>query len=139
MSSELRKGRHVVYQMHCHLVFLPKYRKNVFTDAILTDMHNMFRVVCADFETDLLEFNGESDHVHLLVRYPPKIAVASLVNSLKGVSSRKLRKNHPFLEKKYSNGGLWSPSYYAGSVGGAPIAVVRQYIESQTRPLSSPS
>lgn len=99
----------------------------------------MFRVVCADFETDLIEFNGEVDHVHLLVSYPPKISLSTLVNSLKGVLSRRLRQERPDLANKYWKGGLWSPSYYVGSVGGAPIDTLRKYIENQIQPKSASS
>ena len=70
--------------------------------------------------------------LHLLVNYPPKVSVSNLVNSLKGVSSRMIRKkNYPGIRKKLWGGALWSPSYFAGSCGGAPIAVIRQYIEQQ--------
>ena len=73
--------------------------------------------------------------MHLLVNYPPKIAISTLVNSLKGVSSRMLRKqNHPSLRKQLWSGHLWSPSYFASSCGGASIAIVRQYIEQQRTP-----
>ena len=82
----------------------------------------------------LKEFNGEEDHVHMLIHYPPKISLAKLVNSLKGVSSRRLRQNWPELEKRYYKGVLWSPSYFAGSCGGAPIEIVRKYIEAQNTP-----
>lgn len=121
--------------MHVHLVFVTKYRRGVFTGAILDDLRQIFSNVCADFEAELIEFDGEDDHVHLLVVYPPKVAVSSLVNSLKGVSSRLIRKkNYPSLKKKFLENALWSPSYFAGSCGGAPISVLRQYIESQKSP-----
>lgn len=121
--------------MHVHLVFVTKLRHDVFTAAHLNRMERIFREVCADFEAELVEFNGETDHVHLLVNYPPKVAVSRLVNSLKGVSSRHLRREFPELERHYWKARrLWSGSYFAGSVGGAPLSVVRQYIESQTRP-----
>ncbi len=91
--------------------------------------------MCVSFEAELVEFNGEADHVHLLVNFPPKVSVSRLVNSLKGVASRRLKQMHPELIKSaYMKNALWSPSYYAGSVGGAPIAVIRQYIEQQTKP-----
>ena len=93
------------------------------------------RDVCADFETELVEFNGENNHVHLLVNFPPKVALAKLVNSLKGVSSRRLRQEFPDLVPHYYRANkLWSGSYFAGSVGGAPLSVVKQYIEQQNRP-----
>jgi putative transposase len=90
--------------------------------------------VCGDFEAELTQFNGEPDHVHLLVNYPPKVAVARLVNSLKGVSARRLRQERPDISRRYWRGGLWSASYFAASCGGAPISILRQYIESQRTP-----
>ena len=91
--------------------------------------------VCADFETELAVFNGETNHVHLLVNFPPKVTLSRLVNSLKGVSSRRMRQEFPGLARHYWRANrLWSGSYFAGSAGGAPISVLRQYIEQQNRP-----
>ncbi|WP_426162537.1 IS200/IS605 family transposase [Pseudoduganella sp. R-34] len=135
ISSDLRHGRHCVFMMHVHLVFVTKYRRDVFTKDILEDLRPIFANVCADFESELVEFDGEHDHVHLLVNYPPKVAVSHLVNSLKGVSSRMIRKKHyPSIRQKLWGGTLWSPSYFAGSCGGAPIAVIRQYVKQQKTP-----
>ncbi|WP_373332676.1 IS200/IS605 family transposase [Thiopseudomonas alkaliphila] len=122
-NNTYRTGRHCVFELHAHLVFITKYRGAVFADNHLRSLESIFRSVCTDFETELVEFNGEADHVHLLV------------NSLKGVSSRRLKLLHPELVKlAYMKNALWSPSYYAGSVGDAPISVIRQYIEQQARP-----
>ena len=121
--------------LHAHLVFITKYRGRIFGAEHLESLEGLFRRVCTDFEAELVEFNGEDDHVHLLVNYPPKVTLSRLVNSLKGVSSRRLKLMHPELVKPaYQKNALWSPSYFAGSVGGAPISVVRQYIEQQARP-----
>lgn len=118
--------------MHIHLVFVTKCRHDVFTKTILDELKIIFTDVCKDFEAELVEFDGEDDHVHLLVNYPPKVAVSNLVNSLKGVSSRLIRKkNHPSIKNKLWENMLWSPSYFAGSCGGAPIAIIRKYIEQQ--------
>ncbi len=118
--------------MHVHLVFVNKCQRGVFTKGILDDMRVVFASVCADFEAELAEFDGEDDHVQLLVNDPPKVAVSALVNSLKGVSSRMIRKkNYPSIRRKLWGDALWSPSYFAGSCGGAPINVIRQYIEQQ--------
>jgi len=131
-DNTIRHGRHCAFAMHVHLVFVTKCRRDVFTKAILDDMRDIFASVCNDFEAELVEFDGEDDHVHLLVNYPPKVAVSALVNSLKGVSSRILRKkNYPSIRKKLWGNALWSPSYFAGSCGGAPINIIRQYIEQQ--------
>ena len=133
--TSVRHGRHCVFKMHVHLVFVTKYRRGVFTKEILNDLQSIFKEVCDDFEAELVEFDGEDDHVHLLVNHPPKVAVSNLVNSLKGVSSRMVRqRNYPVLRKKLWGGALWSPSYFAGSCGGAPISVIRQYIEQQRAP-----
>ncbi|STZ13519.1 Transposase and inactivated derivatives [Moraxella caviae] len=138
MSSEktqVRRGRHVVFNLHVHLVFVTKYRREVFTKEILDELKIIFHGVCLDFESELVEFDGEDDHVHLLVHYPPKVSISKLVNSLKGVSSRRIRqKCYPSITKKLWGGALWSPSYFAGSCGGAPIEIIRQYIEQQNTP-----
>ena len=91
--------------------------------------------VCADFETDLIEFNGERDHVHLLVHYPPKVSVSKLVGSLKGVSARRLRQKYPDHIRQYLCGAhSWSPSYFAASCSRAPPAIIKDYIEQQKHP-----
>ena len=134
-NNDIRTGRHCVFLMHVHLVFITKYRRDVFSKDILKDLHFIFCDVCKDFESSLIEFDGEDDHVHLLVNYPPKVAISKLVNSLKGVSSRLIRrKNYPGIHKKLWGGSLWSPSYFSGSCGGAPVSIIRQYIEQQQTP-----
>lgn len=101
---------------------------------MMRELHSVFESVCKDFDAELVEFDGEIDHVHLLINYPPTMQLSKLVNSLKGVSSRRLKQVIPGAGKYYYKGRLWSPSYFAGSCGGAPIEVVRQYIEQQNSP-----
>ena len=121
--------------MHVHLVFVTKCRRKVFTKQILGELKIIFTEVCNDFEACLSEFEGEDDHVHLLVEYPPKISVSKLVNSLKGVSSRLIRKKgYPSVQNALWKESLWSPSYFAGACGGAPLTVIRRYIEQQEAP-----
>ena len=130
----IRSGRHCVFLMHVHLVFVTKYRKKVFTKPILKDLEEVFSRVCKDFETELVEFNGEDDHVHLLVYFVPKVAISKLVNSLKGVSSRLLKKQHySYIQQFLWKNNLWSPSYFAGTCGGASIETIRKYIEGLLR------
>ena len=133
-NNDIRKGRHCVFAMHVHLVFVAKYRRKVFDGDALQRLRFIFGNVCADFDARLIEMDGEDDHVHLLVENPPKVAVSALVNSLKGVSSRLLRKDRPDIRDRYWKGVLWSPSYFASSCGGAPISLIRQYIEQQNTP-----
>ncbi|SNT69244.1 IS200/IS605 family transposase [Psychrobacter sp. LV10R520-6] len=135
MSNTLRRGRHVVYNLHVHLVFVTKYRGKVFTKEGLDELSLILNQVCQDFNAQLVEFNGEEDHVHLLVNYPPKVSISSLVNSLKGVSSRMIRKkNYVSINQELWGSALWSPSYFASSCGGASIEVIRQYIDQQQVP-----
>ncbi|MFF8618216.1 IS200/IS605 family transposase [Streptomyces sp. NPDC015350] len=134
--QNIRTGRHCSFVLHAHLVFVTKYRHKVFKGTHLTRMEEIMRAVCEDFECELVEFNGENNHVHLLVNFPPKVALSKLVNSLKGVSSRRLRQEFPDLVRRYWRAQrLWSGSCFAGSAGGAPLPIVRQYIEQQNRPL----
>ena len=134
-SNDIRHGRHCVFNLHIHLVFVTKYRRSVFTKAVLEDLKEIFASVCQDFEAELVEFDGEKDYVHLLINYPPKVSVSRLVNSLKGVSSRLIRKKrYACIQDKLWAGAFWSPSYFAASCGRAPISIIKQYIEQQDTP-----
>ena len=133
-QKDHRTGRHCVFALHVHLVFTPKYRRDVFQGRHLDALKGIFASVCADFGATLEEMDGEHDHVHLLVNYPPTVEMSKLVNSLKGVSSRMLRQAHPDIAARYYKNVLWSRSYFAASCGGAPIAIIRQYIEGQQTP-----
>ena len=113
----------------------PKSRRGVFNAQMLTRCEQVMRAVCRDFGADLREFNGGEDDVHLLVHYPPSVAISRLVNSLKGVSSRRLRaENVGRTNRAGMRGHFWSPSYFAGSCGGAPLAIVQDHIAQQKRP-----
>jgi putative transposase len=133
-NQDIRRGRHCVFALHVHLIFVTKYRRKVFDGDAIDRLNTHFARVCGDFESRLVEMNGEADHVHLLVEYPPKVAVSSLVRSLKGVSSRMLRQERPDLVPHYWKEMLWSPSYFAASCGGAPLSIIKQYVEEQQRP-----
>ena len=117
-NIDIRTGRRAVWDLHVHLVFVTKSRADVFTPPMLTACENTMRAVCENFGAILEEFNGETDRVHLLVTYPATVTVSSLVNSLKGVSSRILRRDYGLQLVPYLRGGhLWSRSYYAVSTG----------------------
>ena len=134
-DPNIRRGRSQVSNLHVHLVFVTKYRKRVLTKAILERCRYVMAETCEDSGATLVEFNGEQDHVHLLVHYPPTVRLSVLVNSLKGVSSRLLHKEFPGHIAQYLwKGHLWSPSYFAGSCGGAPLSIIAQYIEQQKSP-----
>jgi putative transposase len=130
-ENDYRRGRHVVSALNIHLVFVTKYRRGVLTDEHLDTLREVFASVCADFDAELVEMHGEDDHVHLLVAYPPTIAVARLVNSLKGVSARRLRQRYRMRTHREH---LWSPSYFAASAAGAPLKTLKAYIRQQRTP-----
>ena len=117
-------------------MFVTKFCHRVFTDKHLVRLEEIMTGVLTEKECALVEFNGESNHVHMLVLYPPKQPISDIAHGCKGRSSQLMRSEYPELARHYSRAKkLWSGSYFAGSVGGAPISVLRQYIEQQARPL----
>ena len=113
------------------LVFVTKYRRGVLTDEQLDTLGEVFASVGADLGAELVELDGEDDHVQLLVASPPQVAVARLVNSRKGVSARRLRQRYRVRTHREH---LWSPSYFAASAGGAPLETPKAYIRQQRTP-----
>jgi putative transposase len=117
------------------VVFLTTYQHTVFTDTHPTRLEEITRAICADFETELLEFNGHTNHVHLLRNFPPKVVLSPLANSPTDVYSRGMRERFPALTPHYWRAQrLWLGFYFTGSVVGAPTSVLRQYIPQQNQP-----
>jgi putative transposase len=131
LFPDYRKERHSVSKLVCHLVFVTKYRRKIFDDTAIKWLQGHFAKVCTTLGCQLLACDGERDHIHLMVEYPPKLSISVLVNALKGTSSRLLRQERPDIAHRYWKGILWSPSYFAASAGGAPLALVKQYVEQQ--------
>ena len=129
--QDFRRGRHSLSRLTVHLVCVTKYRREVFDAAALEWLQGHFAKVCETMGCDLLACDGEADHLHAIIEYPPKVSISALVNALKGTSSRLLRKERPDIARRYCDGVLWSPSYFAASTGGAPLDVVRRYVEQQ--------
>ena len=135
-----RTGRHCVFKNYVHLVFVTKYRQGVFSKEMITCLENIFRETCLQMGCELLEFGGEDDHVHLMVNYPPKIALSNLVGKLKGKSSYLLRKTYwEDIKNKLWGKHLWSNSYCTVTCGGAPLETIKKYIENQKIPPSQKS
>jgi putative transposase len=126
-----RKGRNSVTDLKAHVICVTKYRRGVFDNASLDLIETSFRSVAKKMDFQILEFNGEKDHVHVLIEYPPKLSISEILNAIKGVSSR--RYGQAGLSKPHKD-ALWSPSYFAVSVGGAPIELLKQHIKDQSRP-----
>lgn len=127
-----RRERHSVTDLKIHLVCVAKYREEVFSEEELKLIEEVFHHVAKQMDFQILEFNGEDEHIHVLIQYPPKLSVSKIVNALKGVSSR--RYGQAGFKKPHDKTALWSPSYFAVSVGGAPIETLIQYIKEQSRP-----
>ena len=132
MTSDLRHERHGVSDLKILLVCVTKYRRQVFNKESLDLVEKSFKEVAEKMNLNILEFNGESDHIHVLIEYPPKLSISVMVNSLKGVSSR--RYGTAGFIKPYGKDALWSPSYFVSSVGGAPLEVLKSYIKNQEKP-----
>jgi len=132
VTTLFRKERHSVTDLKIHLVCITKYRQSVLTSESLAMIENSFREVAVKMDFQVLEFNGEANHIHALIEFPPKLSVSQIVNALKGVSSR--RYGQAGYKKPFGKDALWSPSYYSSSVGGAPIEVLKRYIQDQEKP-----
>ena len=128
------KKRHSVSNLVVHLIFTTKYRRKLFDGKMIEQLRSAFSSSCEKLECELIEMDGEEDHCHLLVSYPPKLAVSVMVNNLKSVSSRVVRQLNTHLTKQSNTGVLWSRSYFACSAGGATIETLKSYIESQKTP-----
>jgi putative transposase len=136
-NYDWRTGRYCVYKNFYHLVFVTKYRRTVFTKDMIERMNELFKETCAQMDCELFEFNGEYDHVHMLVSIPPKLSIAVVVGKLKGKSSYFLRQEFwEQLKTKLWGTHLWSPSYCCVTCGGAPLDIVKKYIEDQRQPSS---
>jgi len=130
-----RKGSHSVFSIQLHFVFVTKYRRPVITAPILDRMREVIANICVKNNCILVEFSGESDHVHLLVDYYPDNNISDFASSLKSASSRIVRKEFKeHVDSFYWKPVFWSSSYYVASSGGAPIEKLRQYIKDQDAP-----
>lgn len=130
----VNKLYHCTYALSYHFVFVTKYRRRCLTAPMLERLNEIVTALVSGWGR-VVEINGESDHVHLLLELNPKAAPATLANMLKTVSSRLLRRDFKtHLDSVYSKPVLWSRSYFVASCGGAPLSVIKQYIEQQERP-----
>ena len=133
LKGYLRK-RHSVTKLVVHLVFTTKYRRKLFDGYMIQQLRESFESACEKLECQLLEMDGKKDHVHLLIAYPPKLAISVMVNNLKSTSSRRLRMLNTHLTAQSKSGLMWSRSYFACSAGGATIETLKDYVNSQNTP-----
>jgi putative transposase len=128
---EYKSNNNVVYSCKYHVVWCPKYRKNVLVGAIAKRLTTIIREVAKERRADILEMEIMPDHVHLLVEVDPQYGLHRLVKQIKGRSSKLLRSEFRVLRTRIPT--LWTNSYFVSTVGGAPLAVIKQYIENQKR------
>jgi putative transposase len=129
------KGFRSVYTLTAHIVFVTKYRKKVIDKSIHERLRAIFSETCSKWETTLLEFNGEADHIHLLVRYHPQIELSKFIANLKTVSSRLIRKEFgDYLNRVYRKPVFWTGSYFVASCGGVTVEQLKKYVEQQATP-----
>ena len=132
MSHDFRRGSHSIYSLSYHLVFVTKYRRKCLTPEMLAFLEKLFCDLCQSWGSELVEFGGGSDHLHLLVKLSPTVQPSKLVNNLKSVSSRMARKQFTkHLSRFYWKPVFWSASYCMLTTGGASIETVKRYIENQ--------
>jgi putative transposase len=129
MSSPYRSNRNVVFSCKYHVVWCPKYRRSVLVDGADEALKGIVARVCQAREAEMIELEVMPDHVHLLVDIDPQYGIHRLIKEIKGTSSRELRQNFPFLKRRLPT--LWTNSYFVSTIGGAPLAVVKRYIENQ--------
>lgn len=124
-----KSNNNIVYSCKYHVVFCPKYRRKVLVGDIEARLRELVQEICTDLHIDLLEMEVMPDHVHLLLDVDPQLGIHKAVKAIKGKSSRVLRSEFKSLTTRIPS--LWTNSYFVSTVGGAPLYVVKQYIESQ--------
>lgn len=131
MSSKYRTNRNIVFSCKYHVVWCPKYRRTVLVNGADEALRRIVERVCLARDADLIDLEVMPDHVRLLVDVDPHYGIHRLIKEIKGLSSRELRQNFPFIKSRLPT--LWTNSYFVSTVGGAPLAIIKQYIENQKR------
>ena len=128
---KLDTNAHSVFLLHYHLILVVKYRRQVFTDEISKRAKEIFSYIAPSYKIELVEWNHDKDHVHILFKGQPKTEMSKFINAYKSASSRLLKKEFPIIRQKLWKEMFWSQSFCLLSSGGAPIEVIKEYIENQ--------
>ena len=126
---EYKSNNNVVYSCKYHVVWCPKYRRKVLVNGVDTRLKEVIREVCQEIRVEIIEMEIMPDHVHLLLEVDPQCGIHKAVKKIKGRSSRTLRQEFSWLTTKLP--ALWTNSYFVSTVGGAPLEIIKQYIENQ--------
>lgn len=124
-----KNNLNVVYSCKYHVVWCPKYRRKVLVDKVAIRLKELVQSICVERNFDLIEMEVMPDHVHLLIEVDPQFGIHKAVKLIKGTTSRVLRQEFPWLRSRIPS--LWTNSYFVSTVGGAPLSVIKQYIENQ--------
>jgi len=128
-SIKYKSNNNVVYSCKYHVVWCPKYRRKVLIGAVETRLKEIIKDVCIEFKSEMIEMEIMPDHVHLLVEVDPQFGIHRLIKNIKGRTSRILRLEFKHLKSRLPT--LWTNSYFVSTVGGAPLEIIKQYIENQ--------
>lgn len=129
INMEYKSNNNIVYSCKYHVVWCPKYRRKVLVGDIETRLRELITQTCFEIKTDIIELEIMPDHVHLLIEVDPQFGIHKAIKQIKGRSSRYLRKEFESLRTRLPT--LWTNSYFVSTVGGAPLNIIKQYIESQ--------
>ena len=127
----LDTNAHSVFSLHYHLILVTKYRKPVFNDEISERAKALFEAIAPAYKIEVLEWNHDQDHVHILFKAQPKTELSKFINAYKSASSRVLKKEFPSMREQLWQDMFWSRSFCLLSSGSAPIEVIQQYIKEQ--------
>ncbi|KEZ85196.1 IS200/IS605 family transposase [Lacrimispora celerecrescens] len=127
----LDNNAHSVFLLHYHLILVVKYRRRVFDNLISSRAKEIFEYIAPNYHITLMEWNHDADHIHILFRAHPKTEISKFINAYKSASSRLIKKEFPEVRQKLWNEYFWSQSFCLITAGGAPLTVLKQYIESQ--------
>ena len=128
---ELDTNAHSVFSLHYHLILVTKYRRQVFTDEISTRAKEIFEYIAPKYKIELVKWNHDKDHVHILFKGQPKTEISKFINAYKSASSRLLKKEYSSIRQKLWKEMFWSRSFCLLSSGDTSIGIIRQYIENQ--------
>jgi len=129
VGMKYKSNRNVCYSCKYHVIWCPKYRRHVLTGNVERSLKKIIKEVCEERDCEIIELETMPDHVHLLVECDPQFGIHRLIKQVKGRSSRLLREQYPKLKSRLPT--LWTNSYFVSTVGGAPLEVIKQYVENQ--------
>ena len=134
MMMKLDTNAHSVFMLWYHLILVTKHRRKVFTDEISNRAKEIFEYIAMNYHITLIEWNHDSDHVHIVFRAHPKTELSKFINAYKSASSRLIKQEFETVRKQLWQSYFWSQSFCLLTTVGAPIEVIKQYIESQGEP-----